>query len=197
MEARLTPRRFDMELHMQWKFYIGDGPEAGELIAKAEEKRKLAFKKRGALMEEYKADGLILSNSLFDHGTPLALGFKKKPDDLAPFKKERKCDDGWYYYPRLSSRAGKELANKLGDPDLVFDRSDFIISSLGLWNVEHGKYVGNGVSVLFASQAAYGLGKVLVKIPYKEGEQSGAVLEKVPAWLREVRESEFLVAQGK
>lgn len=180
---------------MRWKFYLGDGPEAEELIRAAEKRRKTAYASRKALMEEYGADGLILSSG-FTYGQPIALGYHEK-QSRRYLRGETPCKDGYYYFPKLSTKAGKELAARLEDPDMLFDRSDHVIHTLGLFHIEHGEMVSPGKFRTYQSAAAYGGGVVLVRIPCRENGDREQVFQKIPAWLREVKESEFLAAQGK
>lgn len=180
---------------MQWKFYIGDGWEAEGFILAAEERKNLVYAKRRALMDEYGADGLILSSG-FTYGTPIALGFREK-QSRPYFKGEARCKDGYYYFPRLTTKAGKELAAKLDDPDVIFDKSDYVIESLGLFHVEHGSMASGGKCRLYQSVGSYGNGLILVKIPYKNDAECEKLLQKIPPWFREVKESEFLAPQGK
>lgn len=180
---------------MQWKFYIGDGWEAEGLIRAAEKRKNLVYEKRRKLMDEYGADGLVMSAG-FTYGTPIALGYKEK-QSRPYFKGESRCKDGYYYFPRLTTKTGKELAAKLEDPDVVFDKSDYIIQSLGLFHVEHGSMAPGGKFRLFQSAGSYGNGIILVKIPYKDDAECKKIIQKVPSWFHEVKESEFLAAQGK
>lgn len=180
---------------MQWKFYIGDGWEAEGFIRGAEERKKLVYAKRRELMDEYGADGLIMSAG-FTYGTPIALGFKEK--QARPYLKgESRCKDGYYYFPRLNTKAGKELAAKLEDQDMVFDRSDYVIHNLGLFHVAHGSMVAGGKYRVYQSAADYGNGVILVKIPCESEAEYEKIAQKIPTWFREVKESEFLAAQGR
>lgn len=180
---------------MQWKFYIGGGLKAEGFIRQAEERKKLVYAKRRELMEEYGADGLVMSAG-FTYGTPIALGYREKQS--RPYLRgETRCRDGYYYLPRLSTKSGKELAAKLENPDMVFDQSDYVIHNLGLFHVAHGSMVAGGRYRICQSVAAYGNGMVLVQIPYESDAECEKFAQKIPSWFREVKESEFLAAQGK
>lgn len=180
---------------MQWKFYIGDGWEAEVFIRQAEERKKLVYAKRKALMDEYEADGLVMAAG-FTYGTPMALGYKEKQS--RPYLRgETQCQDGYYYFPRLNTKAGKELAAKLEDPDMVFDKSDYVVEKLGLVHIAHGALAAGGRYRVYQTMASYGDGKILVKIPCENTVECEKIIQKIPVWFREVKESEFLAAQGK
>lgn len=179
---------------VQHHYYIGEGPEADALIAELKSREDKARKARMNILKEYGADALVMS--VWKRGNPAGLGFKEK-QNLPFLKGGTRYDEGFAYYPKRSTKAGKELAVKLEAPELEFEASDYIIKTLKLHRMEAGRHSGSHTGMaLYHSVAGYCDGKLLVKIP---AGKSGSVLDpmlEIPAWLRPCKESEFLAAQG-
>ena len=177
---------------MEKHYFIGEGPEAEKLIAATLERREVATEARRKLMEDYGADGLIKRD--WDGGRIIGLGFKKKTD--APFLKGcEKVSDGYTYYPKRNTKAGKELAKRLEDERLTFNASSFIRDALGI-----SRMVFEGRQIFEAAAGVTeDLKKILVVIPGTKEKSPGCTdpFPAVPEWMREVKESEFLAAQGK
>lgn len=60
---------------MEKHFYIGEGPQADELISETLARENVAREARKALIAEYEADGLILS--VWEDGKVEGLAFEK------------------------------------------------------------------------------------------------------------------------
>lgn len=186
------------ERNMKNHYYIGEGPEADALVAEVREKDAATAAAHKTLCEEYESDGLILSRHR--KGKPAGLGFKEK--HTLPFLKgEMPLSEGYAYYPRLNCKAGKELAAKLNDPALEFSVSDYITKKLKVVRWVAGPHAASRTGMaMYMSAAGIVNGKLLVTIPGgdENAENGGGdPMPIVPAWLREVKESEWLAAQGK
>lgn len=183
---------------MEKHFYIGEGPEADALITETRERENVAREARKALIAEYEADGLILS--VWDDGKVAGLAFEK-PTSRPYLKGETRTSGqkGYGYYPKLSTKEGKRLAQKLEAEELTFSLSKFILDRLRLHRMVAGSsLVSQTGSVLYYSVAGIVSGKILVSIPGSKGsEHEQDPFPEVPAWLREVKESEWLAAQGR
>ena len=167
--------------------YIGSGPENDELLKRVREKAEIAYAARKALTDEYGAQGLIMG--YWDNGKPEGIYFTSQ-QELPFLKGETKRGKNLFgYYPRLNTKAGKELKRKLDDPALVFSASHMILSELKLHRM-----TSDG-RCLYHSTAGYTETSILVSIP--DGRNEFDPMPKVPAWLREVKESEWLAAQGE
>lgn len=177
---------------MEKHYFIGEGPEAEKLISATMARREVATEARRALMQDYGADGLIKRD--WDGGSIVGLGFKQKTD--APYLKGgERVADGYAYYPKLNTKAGKQLAKRLEDERLTFNASCFIIDALSIWRM-----VFEGRNLFEAAAGVTeDLKKILVVIPGTKEKSPGCTdpFPSVPEWLREVKESEFLAAQGK
>lgn len=183
---------------MEKHYYIGEGSQAEELIAETLERENVAREARKTLMVEYEADGLVLS--VWDHGKVAGLAFDK-PTSRPYLKRETELSNGkgYGYYPKLNTKEGKRLSQKLEAKELTFSLSDFILDKLHLHRTVAGP---NSLSrtgcALYRSAAGIISGKVLVSIPgSKDREHGGDPFPEVPAWFREVKESEWLAAQGR
>lgn len=169
---------------MEKHYFIGEGPEAEKLIAATLERQEVATEARRKLMEDYGADGLIEGG--WNSKKVFGLGFKQKAD--APYLKGgERVADGYAYYPKLNTKAGKQLAKRLEDERLTFNASCFILDALSISRMVFE------VRKIFEAAAGVteDLKKILVIIPASEEGPFPAV----PEWLREVKESEFLAAQ--
>lgn len=183
---------------MEKHFYIGEGPEALVLISEALARESVARKARKALIAEYETDGLILS--VWNDGKVAGLAFEK-PTSRPYLKGETRLSngEGYGYYPKLSTKEGKRLAQKLEAEELTFSMSKLILDKLRLHRMVAGPSQSSRTgSALYYSVAGIVSGKILVSIPgSKESGHGRDQFPKVPAWLREVKESEWLAAQGR
>ena len=180
---------------MKFHYYIGEGPEADALLTDVRQKRETAHAARTKLMEDYGADALILSS--WSRGKPVGLGFRQ--EQSVPYLKggNRRYEAGFAYYPKMSTKAGKELSAKLDAPELEFDACDYILERLKLSRMVAGRHSGSRTGMaMYHSTAGYCFGKMLVKIPSGNSD-SDDPMPDVPDWFREVKESEWLAAQGK
>ena len=183
---------------MEKHFYIGEGPEAEALISEALARENVARKARKALIAEYETDGLILS--VWNDGKVTGLAFEK-PTIRPYLKGETRLSngEGYGYYPKLSTKEGKRLAQKLEAEELTFSMSKLILDKLRLHRMVAGPSQSSRTgSALYYSVAGIVSGKILVSIPgSKESGHGRDPFPKVPAWLREVKESEWLAVQGR
>lgn len=179
-----------MKSVMTHHYYIGTGPEADALIADLNQGLSARNEARHKLCAEYEAQGVVESRRSVD-----GLVFKAKQD--IPHLKLTKNEGGYFWYaPRHNFKAGKVLADRLRDKTLTFDASDYIIGSLKLHRMVAGKCRESATGMaLYHSVAGFCGDKIVVKIP--GGAGGGDPMPAIPSWLREVKESEFLAAQGK
>lgn len=183
---------------MEKHFYIGEGPQADELISETLARENVAREARKALIAEYEADGLILS--VWEDGKVEGLAFEK-PTSRPYLKGETRTSghEGYGYYPKLNTKEGKRLAQKFEAEELTFSMSKFILAKLRLHRIVSGPGGPSRTGyILYHSVAGIFSGKVLVSISgSKENGQGEDPFPEVPAWLREVKESEWLAAQGR
>ena len=171
---------------MERHYFIGEGPEAEKLIAATLARREVARKARLSLMHDYSSDGLLLSGGR--EGSIVGLSFKEKRD--IPFLKGgNRIEGGYAYYPKMNTKKGKELAQRLKEGNLTFSASHFIVDALKL---EHFAFSGSRMYVSVAGTSE-NLKCILVSIPGERGD----TFPVIPEWMREVKESEWLAAQGR
>lgn len=177
-------------------FFIGEGPEAEALIAEIKGLREAANNARDVVQQEYGADGLVLHGR---GGKVCGLAFIEKQNK--PFLKgEVRLEKGFGYYPKLNCKQGKELASKLGAPELQFNTNDYILTKLKLHRMCDGPHRASRTGMaLYLSVAGYAENKILVSIPGPKDldRMHGDPMPEVPTWFREVKESDWLAAQGK
>lgn len=183
---------------MKKHFYIGEGPQAEALIAETLERENVAREARKALIAEYDADGLILS--VWGNGRVTGLAFDT-PTSRPYLKGETRTsgEEGYGYYPKLNTKEGKRLAERLKAEELTFSPSKFILDKLHLHRMVTGPSpVSRTGYALHSSVAGIVSEKILVSIPGSKTNEPGKdPFPDVPAWLREVKESEWLAAQGR
>lgn len=171
---------------MERHYFIGEGPEAEKLIAATLARSEVARKARLALMHDYSSDGLLLSGGR--DGSIVGLSFKEKRD--IPFLKGGdRIKGGYAYYPKMNTKKGKELAQRLKEGNLTFSASYFIVDALKL---EHFAFSGSRMYVSIAGTSE-NLKCILVSIPGERGD----TFPVIPEWMREVKGSEWLAAQGR
>lgn len=177
---------------MERHYFIGEGTEAEKLIASMLARREVARKARRSLMHDYESDGLLLSGGR--DGSIVGLSFKKKRN--IPFLKGGdRIEGGYAYYPKMNTKKGKELAKRLKDGDLTFSASHFIVDALKL---ERFAFSGRRMYVSVAGTSE-DLKCILVSIPGAKEDEDGpsSTFPVIPEWMREVKESEWLAAQGR
>lgn len=180
---------------MEYRYYIGEGQEADALLTEVRQRSETARAARTKLMEDYGADALILSP--WSRGKPVGLGFKQ--EQKIPYLKGggRRYEGGFAYYPKMSTKAGKELSAKLDAPELEFSASGYILKLLKLSRMVVDRCSGSPTGMaIYHSMAGYCGDKLLVKIP-DSNDPDEYPMPEIPSWMREVKESEWLAAQGK
>lgn len=176
---------------MEKHYFIGEGQEAEKLIAEVVRRREASLTARRALMRDFGSDGLILGG-VWGY-TIVGLAFKEKTD-LNFLKGGKRVTDGYAYYPKRSTKKGKELAQRLKEESLHFSVSHFILSTLKLHRSAFS------VSRMYVSVACISedLKRILVIIPgAKEEDRLSDTFPIIPEWMCEVKESEWLAAQGR
>jgi hypothetical protein len=174
-------------MSVQYFRYIGSGPENDELLKRVREKAEIVYEARKVLSDKYGAEGFIMD--AWRGSKPEGIYFTE-PQNLPFLKQETRRGENLYgYFPKLSTKKGRELAEELASPLLDFSASRFILNELKLHRrVRSGR-------VLAHSTAGYTETSILVSIPSREDAYDP--MPEVPAWLQEVKESEWLAAQGK
>lgn len=187
---------------MERHYFIGEGPEAKALIAEANERWRASCDARKRLLEDYGADFFMETSYSLERGGRIeGLGFSERVK-RPYFKGEERTKMGYAYYPKLSTREGKALAKRLEEEkELHFCTAVYLLKKL---NISRILFEGGRVHWCTAGWIE---DKVLLSVP---GPKSPKDLEErkklnlsidpwpqIPDWFREVKQSEFLAAQGE
>lgn len=177
---------------IQFKHFIGEGPEAVALIAAAKE----GLAKHEAALKDFCAErGFEGTWSYKDRGTEGPLFSEELTAEEAKargLKYHGRVKDMYAYEPRLNTSVGKALAGAIGVLNTVFfSTNKFLLKETGM---AHTVFAGGRVG---HSSAGHTADVVLVNYPLIQGKGHSVGNEPVPpAWLRPCKESEFLAAQG-
>lgn len=188
---------------MERHYFIGTGPEAEALIAETWARLNVCNNARDKLLKQYEADNVVTSKSnITGGGRVVALWFKEPVQ--RPYLKGGEClEGGYFYYPNLRTKEGKALARRMKEDEaLTFDYSTFILKKLGVSRIVFDE----GLSMYYCT-AGFADGKVLLSVPGPKSPKSFEERKKlnlsidpwpqIPTWFKEVKQSEFLAAQGE
>lgn len=178
---------------MEYRFYIGEGEPARTLIGEVLASGQYAGVYRDALIEQTGADNLVF----FSHfpGKPQGLVFNERKEIPGLKMGAPTVTTGFAYFPDLATEEGKKLQGLLFDKRLEFDAEQMLLNELGL-QLEVVGYcdVCRNVHAKFRSHAFIidGIPKVFAQVPVVK-----EIIPMPPDWMKEVKESEWLAAQGK
>ncbi len=174
---------------MQYKYYIGTGPEAEAIISECRSKYEARNNAVADLRTKYGADYFLESR-----GRLVQIGFDNPPDDWKKWlcSMEQRHDGGkiiYCFYPRKNTKRGKELAKEMDDDKYVFYYSEFLVNAV---KMDYTVYTGH---LLSSSVGCYNKDKLLIRVPYGEGFEVSKKMPTPPSWLKEVTLTEFEAAQ--
>lgn len=172
------------------KYFVADGIEAQEIILEAKTARDKHFDKVNALVAKYGADAAWGGRSEIT-----SLAFKHdstaKPEMKEGFLRPKiDTSDGQryaVYSPDKRYKAGKDIVKELEEVG-SFNFSDFIIGRLKMNCAVFGTI--NGRMVRSVSGAGHYGEKLVVRLPC--GGDSRPEEITIPAFLREIKKSEFI-----
>jgi hypothetical protein len=182
---------------MQYRYFIGEGEEAKALIDACHAK----LTARNAVADTFTAwakdngwdGGAMRGNSVV--GVISARELAPSEMSACGVKCVTRIDSGWVYAPIKNRKASAAMREAIAAARMEdFSASDHIIKVTGMIRAVVG--VSGGRTCLGHSVAGYQKGAILVQVPAGGGEHDSP-MPIPPAWLREVKESEFLAAQGR
>ena len=184
---------------MERHYFIGTGPEAKGLIAETWARLNVCNNARDKLLKQYEADNVVTSKSNITGGGRVVALWFKEPVQRPYFKGGECLEGGYFYYPNLRTKEGKALARRLKEDEaLTFNYSKFILKRLGISRIWF-----EGLHIHYCT-AGFADGKVLLMVPgpkepksFEDRTRGEDPWPKIPDWFREVKQSEFLAAQGK
>jgi hypothetical protein len=183
---------------IHYRFFIGSKEESKELmdsiLADINAKREAAVK----IAQEQGAETAVRGHG----GKVIGLAFESEVS--LPHLKyegtvrsdtddEKPCP---WYSPRRNNKAGKELAAILKNIPAVPSFSSSAIQRLDLEHAVVGRH-HSGQTCMAHAAAGFGQGQILLKIPTNPHGVEASVFGNIPPWFKEVKESEFLAAQGR
>lgn len=177
---------------MRFRFYVGEGEKAVELIGLIESGEARAQVYRSALVEEMGAESLLFFPTW--PGKPQGFLYPETVEK-AGLKMGASVASGIAYFPDTNTEEGRKIRDALFDERLEFDAETELIRAIGMWIATPGYCaVCDNIHAVYKT-CAYFLGKIpkiFVRVPVDE-----MLIPVGPAWLREVKESEWLAAQGR
>lgn len=176
---------------MQYKYYIGTGPEAETIIEDCRNKYEARNQAVADLRQRHGVDYFLELQ-----GRLVQVGFDSPPEDWKKWLcgMEKRNDNGkpvYCFYPRKNTKRGKELAREMEEEKYVFDYNKFLVNAAGMG------FTAMFGNVFSSSVACYNKDRLLVRVPYGDSFYDTQKIPCPPAWLREVTLSEFEAAQNK
>lgn len=120
---------------MQWKYYLGRGPEVEDILHRAQKAWDDVLAARQILRNEYQANGFIPGDKR--RYTVTGFLYYEKPgfDFMKYTLSEASTFEQRSFYravPNLRHAEGKALAEKLASPEVTFDPKNELINLLGV-----------------------------------------------------------------
>lgn len=178
---------------MEYRYFLSDSAEAKQIIEACITKIEERNVKRRTVLQEYGADTFVASRG--GHGNLLGIVYKEKQE--SPWLKLDYEDKvhGFVYKPKRNIKRGRALSDAMQDEGMSFIPSEFLVREC-----HAGRCLSEyrfGQHILVFSTAGFADGVIFLKIPDNGQEEGGDPFPDIPGWLREVKESEWLMAQGK
>lgn len=182
---------------IQWKYYVGRGPEVEDILARAKKAWDDVLAARKALREEYQANGFIPG----DRRRYTVTGFlyyekpgfdfmKYQPSDV---KENDPKPDFYRAYPNTRHLEGRQLAEKLASPAVTFDAKNELVNLLGVNCMADFRASANQTSnSMVWSEAKQVENIVLVRMPADASKQHIlGQAPRIPKFLKLVKKDVF------
>lgn len=179
-----------------WKYYVGKGPEADELLARNRKAWSDVNAARRALADEYHADGLLPGDKK-KYSIAGFLYYQKPNFDFMNFSEStHKTPDGRSYFtavPNMRSQEGRDLALRLAAPEVTFERNKELINQLGLACMADFTALANQTSTSLVWSSATSVGDlILVNMPADVSKQHIiGTSPKIPKFLKLISKSDY------
>lgn len=176
---------------MEYKYYRSKGMTGKIIIDEINEAFQPVLEARKELLQKYEADGLFLSGIYSD--TPSALGFKEKLENPKYLSYSGFFNGYHKYIPKKNTKIGKKLFKELGNENLKFSFSEFILTKFNVNRIVRDKENDE----LFVSQAGIINDVILLAIPGSPNdsddnlEYSSQPFPDIPIMFVELSEEEF------
>lgn len=179
-------------MSMNYKFYIGEGEKARAMFDEMLADRNFASIYRNALIELTGAENLFYYAAEPDRPRGFVFAEQK---DRPGLKFGAAVDGGFTYFPDRETSDGQHYEELLSDAKLRFDAELDFLRQLGVKGEAYGycHHCRNAHAVyrprVFWVSGQYA---IFLKIP-----ETLDPYPELPAWIQEVKESEWLARQGK
>lgn len=182
---------------MTWQHYIGEGPEAQKIISECDTAIKEFRAALDNFLQYFGFAGAWTSEGLV--GGPLTA--QDMPFETARVlgvtSRKHMVGNKFAWKPNLGTKKGKEMKARLAKVNAVaFNYSEHILKATGMCHttvIRHSE--SKSGQALANATAGYTKDKVLVLMPLGVGWRNEPQ-PTPPPWLKPVKESEFLAAQG-
>ncbi len=187
---------------IQWKHYLGRGPEVEAILARARQAKDDVRGARRALMEEYEANGVLPGDR--HRYTVTGLLYYERPgfEFMKYTLSETKTADGREFYiarPFMRHSRGKELAEKLASPAVTFDAKNELVNLLGvncMASIRDDSPRG-GTQVVWSSASELADRMVLVRLPASAPRQRIlGIAPRIPTFLKLIKKERYDAQQA-
>lgn len=165
---------------MQWKYYLGRGPEVEDILYRAKKAWDDVLTARQNLRAEYKANGFIPGDR--KRYTITGFLYYEKPDyDFMKYSLNEVENQRSFYraVPNLRQQEGRLLAEKLASPEVTFSPKNELINLLGVNCMADFSASANQTTTSMVWSTALQVGNmVLVSMPADVSRQR--ILGRVP-----------------
>ncbi len=175
---------------MEYTYYLGRGPEAKQIINVCEHRIQLISQRRKEIAAEFGVDAFA---SCDGGGIIVGATFACEVPKWAKLDSQI-AEGGYCYVGRENTKMGKAFNKAIHAEDANFSLHKFILEKTGM-----NRLVINGRKI-FRSRAGYYKNTILICVPQEKATAASHTYDPrpvPPAWLKEVKESAFLAAQGK
>lgn len=175
---------------MKYKFYIGEGAEAEKMISECISAEHYASIYRCAAIESAGAANLYCY--YLEPDCPRGFVFKTR-EEREGFRFGAAVNGGFTYFPDPSTDKGKTYQDMLCDQRLRFHAEAWLLRALNIHAEAHGRCEHcRNAHARYKARALWENRQIYLKIPSEANPYP-----EIPQWLREVKESQWLAAQGK
>ena len=166
---------------MNIHYYKVLGPKSRAVAQEIDKASGDVFKARKELIDDYKADGLFMGGK--DADIPSALAFKEEQD--SKFLIYKGFNGQFHKYaPKKNTKEGKALAERLGNPELQFSISKYILDSFGVNAcISAGKKKKK-----YYSTAGVVRDMILITVPGDVGMEG---FPHIPFFMKEITQEEY------
>ena len=172
---------------MDYKYYIGEGPEALAVITAIKEKRQDIDTAREKFKEDFGIDEFVTYDDCY---LIKGVTFKGEVPKWAREVDKHQHKPFQFYTGNRSYKKGKEFCAR--KKELTYSWVDDLLKKC-----EVSRWLVRGRN-LYVTRCGYTKDKVFVGIPFDSNAKDyDEPMPTIPSWMREVKKSEWLAAAGR